>query len=635
MKKNKIYLAITLLSFFYSLQSCKKYLDIIPDNIADVEMIFDLRVTAERYLFTLYASLPSNGQLSTYNQNIGALAGNEFVYSANLMNTIGPFAIARGLQNSTNPYADYWNSASKKSPFQSIRDCNIFIENLHRVPDMPNQEKLKWIAEAKFLKAYYHFLLFKMYGPIPIIDKNISLSASSEEIFVYRRPVDEVVKFMVNLLDESAKDLDPVILSRVDQLGRVTKSTALMLKAYILITAASPLYNGNADFQDIKNNTGESLFTTTYDPQKWEDAAKAAKEAIQVFENAGGKLYYFSAESASNVVISPYITVELSIRNALTEKWNSETIWANSNSIANSTQTGEYMPRLNSEYSSNFTDGSLNASLNLALDFYTENGVPLEEDRAWDYEHRFDLQKNNNYPHIIENYTTAKLNYYREPRYYATLGFDGSYWYGCDKYDENDQWKVYAKKGQTGYSNDPNYYSTTGYFPKKLVHYETTTLQAGVQVREYPWPEFRLSNLYLLFAEASNEAYGPSDEVYYYLDLIRKRAGLNTILDSWQQHAKNPNKPKTKEGLREIIQQERKIELALEGHRFWDQKRWKTASKELNTAILGWDTKQSTEQAYYRVVPVLQRNFGTKDYFWPIPQTAIIQNKNLTQNLGW
>jgi len=322
------------------------------------------------------------------------------------------------------------------------------------------------------------------------------------QIRVYRRPVDEVVRFLVNLLDEAAADLEPLITSRVDQLGRVTKSAALMLKAYILVTAASPLYNGNMDYQHVQNNTGDQLFNPTYSVQKWIVAAQAAKQAIQVFENAGGALYTFDNNSGPNKNISAATETELNIRNSLTERWNQEVIWANSNSRINRFSNMNFFPRLSAQVNSSYTDGAVNASLNLALDFYTKHGVPLDEDPTWHFQERFALQRNIGNPYIIEGYQTVKLHYDREPRFYATLGFDGSYWYGQGRYDDTQKWEVYAKAGQLASRQSATYYSTTGYFPKKLVHYETVVLNTGVEPREYAWPELRLSDLYLLYAEA-------------------------------------------------------------------------------------------------------------------------------------
>src|SRR5690606_38133836 len=101
----------------------------------------------------------------------------------------------------------------------------------------------RWIAEVKFLKAYYHFWLFRLYGPIPLIKENIPVSASVDEVKRKRSTVDECVEYMVELIDEAAPDLPKKIVNRTFELGRITQPIAFSLKAIVLVTAASPLFN--------------------------------------------------------------------------------------------------------------------------------------------------------------------------------------------------------------------------------------------------------------------------------------------------------------------------------------------------------------------------------------------------------
>ncbi|WP_250690537.1 RagB/SusD family nutrient uptake outer membrane protein, partial [Parabacteroides sp. ASF519] len=117
------------------------------------------------------------------------------------------------MQKVNDPYMNFWSGAKSGDSFvipalwDGIRDCNIFLENVDKVTDLPSYERDRWIAEVKFLKAYYHFYLFRMYGPIPIMDVNLPVSATPEEVKVYREPVDNVVDYIVNLLDEAAAGL--------------------------------------------------------------------------------------------------------------------------------------------------------------------------------------------------------------------------------------------------------------------------------------------------------------------------------------------------------------------------------------------------------------------------------------------
>jgi len=87
--------------------------------------------------------------------------------------------------------------------------------------------------------------------------------------------------------------------------------------------------------------------------------------------------------------------------------------------------------------------------------------------------------------------------------------------------------------------------------------------------------------------------------------------------------------------LRSIIQRERMIEMALEGERFWDLRRWKLASDVYNSPIYGWDVDQAESELYYRRRLLFAQKFGLKDYFWPLRESDLIVNKNLVQNPGW
>ena len=101
-------------------------------------------------------------------------------------------------------------------------------------------------------------------------------------------------------------------------------------------------------------------------------------------------------------------------------------------------------------------------------------------------------------------------------------------------------------------------YSRSGYFCKKMVHFEAATDANGkATYARTTYPLMRLADLYLLYAEALNESLNePNDEVYYYIDEVRKRAGLKGVKESWSNYSRNPDKPLTKIGMRDIIRQE-------------------------------------------------------------------------------
>jgi hypothetical protein len=149
----------------------------------------------------------------------------------------------------------------------------------------------------------------------------------------------------------------------------------------------------------------------------------------------------------------------------------------------------------------------------------------------------------------------------------------------------------------------------------------------------------RLADLYLLYAEALNEAEGPngqhSDELFYYIDKVRERARLKGVKESWTNFSTYPAKFTNQHGMREIIQQERCIELVFESHRFWDLRRWKTAPQELTKPITGWNRNYNEPEDFSKERYINTPSFTARDYFWPISEDEISRDANILQNYGW
>jgi hypothetical protein len=149
----------------------------------------------------------------------------------------------------------------------------------------------------------------------------------------------------------------------------------------------------------------------------------------------------------------------------------------------------------------------------------------------------------------------------------------------------------------------------------------------------------RLSDLFLLYAETINEAEGPNgehqEEMFFYIDLVRERAGLPSVKEAWDKYSDTPGKYNTQNGMRQIIHRERLIELSFEGQRFWDLRRWKEAPAEYGKGIYGFKVTGSKAEDYYQKILITDQKFALKDYFWPIRISTIEQNPNLIQNIGW
>ena len=474
-----------------------------------------------------------------------------------------------------------------------------------------------------------------MYGPIPIIDTNIPIESSTEEINVFREPVDDVVAYISDLLDTSAENLPVDIQDVTNELGRITKPIALSLKAKLLTMAASPLFNGNPDYVGFIDSRGRQLISTSSDPEKWRKAADAALAAIQSAESVGSTLFYFPQNQFN---LSDTTLTKMSVRQAISERWNPELIWSNPNSLTNNLQQLSMVP-LDPEYTHTLAQKILSPPLKIAKMFYTRNGVPINEDKTINFGSDTDLRigdEDHRY-NILEGYRAARLHFDREPRFYANLGFDGSTFYKDDSPSRSDEdtWVIRSKFNDYAGSNAGVLFNVSGYYIKKLIDRRMSNSTQNAY-RPYAWPEIRLADLYLLYAEALNEVEGPTGEVLRYIDLVRARAGLNGVAESWTNFSLNPAKYTSKEGMREIIHHERLIELSFEGHRFWDLRRWKKAADELNQPIRGWNVFGITEVEYYQIRNLEQQTFvAPRDYLWPISETSLLRNPNLVQNPGW
>lgn len=629
--------------FLGLMSSCSDYLDLVPDNVATLDDAFETRAAAEKYLFTCFHYLPN---MLEPNSNPAILGSDEFWWNIEdddwRVSYYGK-QLARGLQTPTGPLYNYWDGGNGGSNLWiAINHCNTFLENIDKPYDLQPYEKEKWIAEVKFLKAYYHYFLFQLYGPIPIMDKNLPVSSTPEEVRVYRNTVDEVVNYICNLLDEAKQGLPLKIQQMASDAGRPTQTMCLALKAKVLTLAASPLFNGNPDYEGYKDNRGVNIFgdnVGTVDMAKWERAATALKNAIDTCHLAENRLYkYVKLYSMSDSTVQ-----KLTIRGSVTEKWNEEIIWGATQQGA---MTVYCMPRFEID-NAGFGGSVVGFTLKSAETFYSNHGVPIEEDLSYDYANRYQTRlavaenEGEDFDHryyIQEGEVSANLHFYREPRFYAAVGFDRGIFEGAGVTDDTKSMYLKCYKGEIDGFMSNGEHIPTGFFNKKIINYETAFSTTNLIQKAYSFPLIRLADLYLLYAEVLNELKSvPDEEVYYWVDLVRERAGLEGVVESWRKYSNNPTKPSTQYGMRQIIHQERNNEFMGEFMRFWDLRRWKEAVKEYNLCpIQGWNYQGETAEEFYNIQTYFnEREYTMKHYLWPISNTAILRNPNLVQNPGW
>lgn len=656
--KNIILLFIALL-----MTSCTDFLNVTPDHMDSLEDMFQTKQDAERSLYLCYSYLPLHG---TIQNDPALLAGLEIVTTSNAGGAGAvpgkAWYIARGGNNVTDPYCNFWEGLQGGTDlYQGISTCNIFLANIHITPDMDSQEKLRWIAEVKFLKAYYHYWLTRMYGAIPIKDVDLSVDASTSDVKVYRNTLDECFDYIVKSLDDilDSNALPEMIDNRTTELGRITQAIVMAVKAEVLVTRASPLFNGT--YRGVSDDRGIDLFPAHTDEEKqqfWVNAAKACEDAIDFLANSSNQLdeLYVFDNSKLYKSVSERTKQLLTLMGAFHTPWNHEVIWANgaTKNNVNGMQLGSIITALgnisNLSASANVYGGFYAVPIFITEQFYTKNGLPINEDRSWDYTNRMKpklITPDQQYHLTMEqNQYTAACNMDREPRFYASLMFDREAWFGHvttpsgQSFKSDDDTKplvIKHRSGEYGGNQDGWKWNTTGYYPRKLFNVETVINTNGtLSNKNYAIPAMRLSGLYLYYAEALLESGASVDNILPWIDKVRARAGLRGVKETWTSpESLNPTKFQTKEGLKDIIHQERAVELTFEGHRYWDLRRWMKATTELRKPVTGWNVAENAADNYYKEVLVFQPEFLTRDYFWPIRLGEIYTDKNLKQNLGW
>ena len=622
MKTVKTINKIWLIALVVMATSCSKYLDIVPKEFHQESDLFADIKQAEKEIAVLYSRLPWD-----HNASVGAsgmtmaTASDEAVH--NWTSATHALLYMRGGWNpSNNPLGNY------NSTYEQIRIAYRFLENVDQVPILDdrlydsykNEIIPRYKAEVKFLIAFYYFELFKRYGAVPIIDRVYTIEENDLLLVLDRRPVDEVVNFIVNLCDEAALGLPLDYANDPRELGRATKGAALALKAKTLLYAASPLFNGgeqdgqsiNVDVQSVKNtllslqnNDGTSLFSQVYDHEKWKIAADAAWDVITLDQ------YNLHDTQAELFYDRDYEEVIFWKQGGGSSGWEIPL-------MPNGTDIGG--------------SGALSLIQNFVDSYEMKNGLPINDpasgydERSW-IDTTMRVYRNRTWQTV--RVTIRSMYHNRDPRFYTDVYFNGmpllhrnvitEFVQGSSPGTAHDGW---AKSGQSTY---------TGYYSQKWVNpQQTPASQRTTSYRNFPL--IRLADVYLWYAEAMNEYLDqPNNDVYNHINLVRNRVGM-------------PNLPiagraedLTKEGMRTRIRNERKIELAMEGQRFFDIRRWLIAHTPECTEFNGLDVNRSGE-AFYTRKEVLggKRPFYIQHYLMPIPAEEINKAPDaIKQNYGW
>lgn len=576
---------------------CKKYLDQVPADRITIEQVFQKKDATEKYLANVYSYINDDSNQWTDNQWIGNSDEADITWSKYDIYKINIGNIGAG-----NTIFDKWGKY-----YKGIRSATYFMNHVdgnQEILDLNGQQLIdQYKAEARFLRAYYYFLLMRQYGPVVLVgETELPVDASAADLQLPRSPFDDCVNYVASELDKAAAIL-PLVPSLNGQasdneFGRATVGMALAVKARLLLYAASPLYNGNSDYASFKNQDGKQLINQTADIQKWKKAADAAKAIIDLNK-------YQLYKDPGNDPIKSY-------QDVFFKGANSEQIFVRPANDLGSRDVHS-MPRQAGGW-----DG-LGVTQEQVDAYFMADGKSIQESSLYTETGFTDVNGVQVYNMYLK----------REPRFYASVTYNNSVWQGGSMKAAAPI--SFLSKGPNGKDGHPTDYTRTGYLIRKNVGPQTNSGAGGNGTNQTrPLVLFRLGEMYLNYAEALNE-YAPGNaDILKYLNMIRDRAGV-------PQYGAGVNAlsiPLGQDDVRNKIRAERRVELAFESHRWFDIRRWKIAAQVMGD-MHGMDVSQNDNAFYKRTVVSLHMFRGPTFYWSPISQYEMDRSKLIVQNPGW
>ncbi len=611
--KRFIYTTILLLSLL-ALGSCDKYLEVELQNQMTMDEVFNKRQTTEAYLAQVYGYLPDESDMVSGEGGMVPLS-DEALFS--WLAWVPWININSGSWGTTTSDYQVW-----AHNYRGINQATIFMNNVDKNVELSQGTKDIMKAEARFLRAYFYFCLLRRYGPVYIWgDQDSDVKIKSEEID--RHTLAHNAEFILSEYEKAIAVL-PTRITDQAWMGRLTKGAAMAAKGELLLYMARPLFNGAKFLTGLKNKDGENLFPQVADPNKWELAAQAAKDVIDLNQYA---LYEDKTET------DPMRKAIKSYSGVFFEKWNSEIIWGRWINSGYAYNVRAAPPRVVKEGYGGFSPSlklvdsyPMAATGRFPVTGYQTNGAPIIDAKSGYSETGF----TENFTHPIDNYATIKAHNSivgRDARFYASVLANGMYWINTF---QGRKLVTFFTGGTSSYTQTGDCVKT-GYLWRRMSD-PTNDIEEG-KWGQFSWSYFRLGEIYLNYAEACNEKPNRNEaEALKYVNLIRKRSGLNNLEEAY------PEVKGNKDLLRELLRKERMVELAFENHRYHDVRTWMIAEKELNESFFTRNLASTNfEGSWTRTNAIFpgKRLFQLKHYFFPIHQDQLSEMSNLTQNYGW
>lgn len=571
-----------------ALASCSDFLETPPSVELDENGVFADRTLTEQYLTGVYAEgMPLGFSMSSSNTDRGLSDGALWGACDEAEDGVS-YAKSNSswnVDNHNNNSIDWDEDPRHNLRWETLRKCNTILERIDEVPydqgDPDFNRRTK--GEAYFMRALVFWEGVYRYGGLPILHHRL---APSDFAMLPRNSFSDCVDSILIDCDRAAALL-PDYYTDVTKKGRATRIAALALKSRVLLYAASPLFNTNEPYISFKDPANNKLIGYgDYNQERWKKAADAAKTALDAVAASGFYGLYTDG----------------------TPETNYEYVW--------STPDNKEVILANKKYR-NFKVSA--RPLATMLPTWANN-------KAWDASGTFPTlnfvkfyqQKDGSEANWNMKGGDDLLTIYKslDPRFEQTMVAQGIKW--NDEVGEMD----FTDGGTHKVSNDKTRHTLRKWTPRTL---KVTPPLNSVTV---DWIVFRVAELYLNYAEALNESMGsPSAEAYAAVNIIRQRSGMPDLKTGMD-----------KNQFREAVRRERAIELAFEGHRFWDIRRWMIAEQEgvMQGKMYGLRTSKiiGSTKIHYEPEVFETRSWSRRSYLHPIKQKEVDKGYML-QNPGW
>lgn len=623
-----------LLLLLLTMGACKKALDMAPDGKISMNDIFADNTKVSAFLNSCYSNMPAKGA-RYYFWSRGPVVWSDEAWDTDA--EAEPSLMAGRVYNGdasagnhpvVNISADAGNGDYWARYWNAIRNCSVFISRIDSANVTNPADRNRWKAEAHLLRAYYYAELLKWYGPaLPVErephDFTDDFSGMSKESYY------NVVKFIMEDCDVALATAElPWRITTTGEGGRVNKAMAEAIKSRMILFAASPLYNAGKDY--------------------WQEAYTVNKTSLANLRANGYELYNKVNLPHIYLADEAYLGPNKDVHTALYNEYFTQTMVYTSNPTDKETiyQSRDGQGNIWDIDGVGAQDGYKSGTCptqELVDAYETSNGLPV-------------LNPDNPYAdekHTQPNYNTANTQYdparpyeNRDPRFYASIYYNGSkrkaWWTFSETTASFENYPggignrvrviaTYVGEPQTGIHSTARKATRTGYFERKFLHPNSGNDNpvGGANTKL-----FRLGEVILNFAEAAAEA-GKLAEATAAVNEIRNRAGMPDLPAGLSQAA-----------LIQRVHSERRVELAMEEHRYFDVRRWCAPTADLSKTdkwVTAMEITRNPNGSFsYKRRPVREterRNYTGKFLLLPIPLQEANRLQAITgnnwQNPGW